>query len=56
MSKDDELDVYTVTDADGIERQYQLTAADAKARGGKATTKAREPQNKAVTPENKTKG
>lgn len=54
---DDELADYLVTDADGVERQYQLTAEDAKARGGKPlNAKARTPQNKAVTPGNKSKG
>jgi hypothetical protein len=58
--KDDELADYTITDSDGVERQYQLTAKDAKERGGKAVsapdTKARTPQNKAVTPDDKAKG
>jgi hypothetical protein len=56
----DALADYKVTDADGVERQYQLTAKDAKERGGVAVNapekKARTPQDKAVTPKNKTKG
>lgn len=58
MAEDDLAD-YRVTDADGVERQYQLTAKDAKARGAVPVnapeTKARTPQNKAVTPDNKSK-
>jgi len=60
MSDQEQLSDYRVVDADGVERQYQLTAKEAKARGGKAVTapaeNARTPQNKAVTPENKAKG
>jgi hypothetical protein len=46
---EDDLDIYTVTE-NGTERQYQLTAKQAKELGA---TKAKTPQNKAVTPENK---
>lgn len=57
MAKGDELGIYTATDADGVERTYQLTADEAKARGAKAAsqpeTKARTPQNKAAAPETK---
>jgi hypothetical protein len=57
MADEDELGVYTVTEEDGTERQYQLTAKQAKERGGVAVeTKQKTPDNKAVTPENKTKG
>ena len=55
MAENEELSEYTVTDSDGVARQYLLTAADAKARGAKSVNgKARTPANKAVTPENKT--
>lgn len=59
MGDDNSLADYRVIDADGVERQYQLTADEAKARGGTAVdaaAKGRTPANKAVTPDNKSKG
>jgi hypothetical protein len=53
MADEDDLDIYTVTEADGTERQYQLTAKQAKERGA---VKSKTPQNKEATPSNKSKG
>jgi hypothetical protein len=56
MADEDALSIYTITESDGTERQYQLTAKQAKELGGKLAKQAEPPQNKAATPSNKAKG